>query len=87
MSYPIKCKLCGNFMDGSTCTSKTIIGRNEYNRIPYDIELLIKGLREELISKVYVLILMFILMDIIIFLVKWKYAPLVVINSSHVVVE
>ena len=49
MSSTIKCKLCGNFMDGSTCTSKTIIGRNEYNRIPYDIELLIKGLREELI--------------------------------------
>ena len=47
MSSTIKCKLCGNFMDGSTCTSKTIIGRNEYNRIPYGIELVIKGVREE----------------------------------------
>ena len=49
MSSTIKCKLCGNFMDGSTCTPKTIIGRNEYNRIPYGIELVIKGLIEELI--------------------------------------
>ena len=87
MSSTIKCKLCGNLMDGSTCTSKTIIGRNEYNRIPYGIELVIKGVREDTISKVYVLIAMFILMVFIIFLVKWKYAHVVVINLSHVVVD
>lgn len=38
MNSSVKYKPCGNFMDSSTCISKTIIGRNEYNRIPYGIE-------------------------------------------------
>ena len=60
---------------------------NEYNRIPYGIELVIKGLREDANLEGLCPDCNVLLMDIIIFLVKWKYAPVVVINSSHVVVE
>jgi hypothetical protein len=33
-------------MDDSTCMSRTRIGRNEYNRIPYGTELVIKGVEK-----------------------------------------
>ena len=41
MSLPIKCQVCGKFMDGSSCISKVTIRKNQYNKIPYGIEALL----------------------------------------------
>ena len=47
MSSSIKCQLCGNLNDGSSCTPRTVIGKNEYNRIPYGIEAVLAKVQDE----------------------------------------
>jgi hypothetical protein len=47
MNSSTKCQLCGNLNDGSSCTPKTVIGKNEYNRIPYGIEAVLAKVQDE----------------------------------------